>query len=503
MVNFCAMIGCGNRGDRDKDKRFYRLPAVVNHQGEQTRELSQKRRDTWVARIRRQDIKPKNYPYTRVCSDHFVSGMPSSLYDTLNEDWAPSKNLGYRDDHTISKDAMERQTRASERAARKRNREEMEMLNEGNNIEIEDNSSSSGETNTAAVETQTTLSQNDIVIMEEEVRGMRAQLAHSISKDDVEKKVHDLEQKIEGLTGKLKKHSLDEAAFENDDNKVRYYTGLSTWKLLMVLFGYVQSYLKQRSNLTPFQQLLLTLMKLRLNLPGQDLAYRFHVHGSTVTRTFQHVISVLYVRLKPLIIWPDRDVLLKTMPVDFRKHCPRCVVIIDCFEIFLERPTNLLARAQTYSSYKHHNTVKYLIGVTPQGTVSYISNGWGGRTSDKCITEECGLLNKLIPGDTILADRGFDIKDTIGFYCATITMPAFTKGKAQLSGIDVEQTRRIANIRIHVERVIGNIRQKFSMLSSTIPIDFVSSNETVPTLDKVVCVACALINLCDSVVPFD
>ena len=52
----------------------------------------------------------------------------------------------------------------------------------------------------------------------------------------------------------------------------------------------------------------------------------------------------------------------------FRKHCPRCVVIIDCFEIFLDLPTSLLARAQTYSQYKHHNTVKYLIGVTPQGT---------------------------------------------------------------------------------------------------------------------------------------
>ena len=66
------------------------------------------------------------------------------------------------------------------------------------------------------------------------------------------------------------------------------------------------------------------------------------------------------------------------MPMDFRKHCPKCVVIIDCFENFLERPTNLLARAQTYLSYKHHNTAKYLIGITPQGSVSFISQGWAG-----------------------------------------------------------------------------------------------------------------------------
>jgi hypothetical protein len=82
-------------------------------------------------------------------------------------------------------------------------------------------------------------------------------------------------------------------------------------------------------------------------------------------------------------------------------------------------------------------------------------------------------------------------------------MPAFTEGKAQLSGIEVEQTGRIANIRIHVARVFGNIRHKCLMLSSTIPIDFVGESETVTTLDKIVVVACALINMCNSFVPFD
>ena len=133
-------------------------------------------------------------------------------------------------------------------------------------------------------------------------------------------------------------------------------------------------------------------MRLRLNLCGQDLGYRFKVHASTICRTFEFVIDLLYAKLKPLIIWPTTDALHKTMPMVFRKHYPRCVVIIDCFEIFVDRPTDLLARAQTYSQYKHHNTVKYLIGITPQGTVSYISEGWGGRTSDKYITEHCSLL---------------------------------------------------------------------------------------------------------------
>ena len=70
------------------------------------------------------------------------------------------------------------------------------------------------------------------------------------------------------------------------------------------------------------------------------------------------------------------------------------------------------------------------------------------------------LLEYLTPGDVFLADRGFNIQESTGFFCATVKIPAFTQGKKQLSGIEVEQTRRIANVRIHVERVIGNISKK-------------------------------------------
>ncbi len=146
-----------------------------------------------------------------------------------------------------------------------------------------------------------------------------------------------------------------------------------------------------------------------------------------------------------------------------------------------------------------------LFGITPQGTVSFVSEAWGGRVSDKKLTESCGILDKLLPGDVVLADRGFDVSESVGMMQARLHIPAFTRGKSQLSAIEVENTRTIANVRIHVEHVIGVVRQKYSILKGTLPIEFVSKaiDKESSHIDKIIRVCCALCNVCDSVVPFD
>ena len=71
-----------------------------------------------------------------------------------------------------------------------------------------------------------------------------------------------------------------------------------------------------------------------------------------------------------------------------------------------------------------------------------------------------------------MADRGFNIAETLGTFGAKLEIPSFTKGQSQLWPEEVGDTRTIANVRIHVEHVIGNLQKKYSILNGTIPIDF-------------------------------
>ena len=51
------------------------------------------------------------------------------------------------------------------------------------------------------------------------------------------------------------------------------------------------------------------------------------------------------------------------------------------------------------------------------------------------------ILSKLLPGDVVLADRGFDIAEDVARMQATFQIPAFTTGLLQLSPKDIGDTQ--------------------------------------------------------------
>lgn len=58
-----------------------------------------------------------------------------------------------------------------------------------------------------------------------------------------------------------------------------------------------------------------------------------------------------------------------------------------------------MEQALTWSSYYSDNTAKYHIGSTPDGLITFISKGYGGRISDEKIVKESKYLESLPPGN--------------------------------------------------------------------------------------------------------
>ena len=78
----------------------------------------------------------------------------------------------------------------------------------------------------------------------------------------------------------------------------------------------------------------------------------------------------------------------------------------------------------------------------------------GGQISDKNLTQESTFLSLLEPGNIVLADRGFAVSEDIALQGARLEIQAFTRGKNQLSQKDMEMSKQLSKVRIHIERVI-------------------------------------------------
>lgn len=274
-----------------------------------------------------------------------------------------------------------------------------------------------------------------------------------------------LKQQVEMLQQQL--GSLQLAfIFENiaeDDNLVVLYTGLPNKKIYLALFNLFKdveiNYYsgKQVQCITPINQLLLTLYKLRINNAYRDIAVRFNCSIATVSNIFITWIHLLHevIFTKLMAKVPSRASNQACLPNCFTQF-PNTRMIIDCTEITTEIPSALNKQRQMYSSYKHRNTLKGLVGVAPNGVVTYISQLYPGSVSDKKIVKDCGVLKVFEAGDLILADKGFLISDILP-PGVSLNIPSFLN-QSQFSPEQIIQTRTIARARIHVERAICRIK---------------------------------------------
>lgn len=271
-----------------------------------------------------------------------------------------------------------------------------------------------------------------------------------------------------------------------NDSESNLYTGLP-----LQTFHTLVAVLRPHANVAyqaeVEQQILLTLMKLKLNLLIEDLAIRFYISVSQVSRIISFWIDTMAVVLKDLIPWLPKETIRATTPEAFKQHYDNVTCILDCSESEIQKPKNLDSRSESYSHYYACNTIKYLVAIAPCGLVMFISAAYGGRCSDKFITCDSGILENLKPGDEVMVDRGFLIRDLLYERQVNLIIPHFAN-QTQLTEEKVTCSRRIANVRIHVERAIRRLKV-YKVLSQTLPITLM------PKIDKILRICAALVNL--------
>lgn len=157
------------------------------------------------------------------------------------------------------------------------------------------------------------------------------------------------------------------------------------------------------------------------------------------------------------------------MSPEFEKHYLTTRVIVDCTEIFIEHPSASTCQRETFSSLEHRNTAKDLLRITPSGQITIISSLYAGRCSDKKIVRHCGLLDLLDEGDSLMADRGFNIEEDLKQKGCSLAMPPFLNGQDQFTQDQLQLTRTLASVRVHVERAVRKVKE-FDIFSDVVPI---------------------------------
>lgn len=213
------------------------------------------------------------------------------------------------------------------------------------------------------------------------------------------------------------------------------------------------------SELDGRNQLLLTVVWLRLYPTHEVLGYLFGVSDSTVSR----VIA----RLVPLLEQAGRDTMRLPDPGRKRRRnldalltdTPELAVIVDSFEQKVQRPKAAAERDAWYSHKQRSHTVKSQIAVDEQtGRIVALSNSVPGRTHDLTLLKPSGLLTQLPTGIGCLGDLGYQGIRKLHPLAACPRKKPWGKDSPRPPE-DVAYNRAFSQRRIPVENTINRLRR--------------------------------------------
>ena len=281
-----------------------------------------------------------------------------------------------------------------------------------------------------------------------------------------------LQAELQCASEKLKEHEESKVYQRShysvstlSEEVIRMETGLPTKEVFDIVVRHVTRFKDSINYFSGWKvdsieledQIFITLMKMKLNYTHLHLAQLFSCSVATISNvvlTFVHVLhSLFFDDLMSTI--PSRDKNAAGAPSSFSLF-NNCRIVIDCTDIEIAVPGLMSKQNATYSSYRGMNSFKFIVGVSPNAVISYVSDLYPGSISDKAIVEKSGLLKHFVAGDLILADKGFLIQNIVPPNVSVNIPPFLNNGKFTES--EVKATQSIARCRIHVERANARLK---------------------------------------------
>ena len=345
----CCVPGCTNNFRNNPGIKYYRIPK------------DEKVRRRYEILIRNATLKVKS-DNTRICEQHFEDGIKKSRYDLpsicpWSKPASTRRVLKRFPSEEVKKSSKKsrRALRPSSSAADSRTESELNIgLHLATNEQDGHTDFCGPVRDKEAEESQTNEMQTHVEFG-----------TQTYEPQKVESGTQTLEPqaKVEfGAQTELINLRFDIDQYKEKDSDIAFYTGFPNYKTLMLCYDIVKDSAKnisfgshERGNfdcpavlqqgrpraLTTFQEFILVLMRLRLGLFEKDLAHRFRISESTISIIFRTWIRFLRLELQELILIPPRDVLQEHMPKIFKEFYPNTVVVIDCTEVQMERPSAL------------------------------------------------------------------------------------------------------------------------------------------------------------------
>ncbi|KAK3918026.1 CCA-adding enzyme [Frankliniella fusca] len=227
------------------------------------------------------------------------------------------------------------------------------------------------------------------------------------------------------------------------------------------------------AKMTSEDKLFMFLLRLRRGYPIADLAHIFGVSKEYCSRVLYMMLRYLCIKFEAL----SKHMFISAKAQEHKKPKPfkpfkNLRIIIDGFELNLETPSNFQQQGNTYSDYKAHNTVRFILGISCYGGIIFVSPGFEGNMSEKKALAESGFFDMLENGDVVMCDRGFEINNELLRRGVEVLKPPSLGGRKKFTPEEEILTRAIASARIYVEHAVRLVKAN-RLLRFTIPMSMI------------------------------